>query len=324
MFDSIPQDCFSIRNGELYEQLVRLTTPEKDTDPTTPDLLRRLTLEYEERPITAEYYDDQDFNRILHTYRQHLTGTALLLPVSALRCLRYFRAISDDRLLLLSGDKGYSHDDELLGRSRPELVLHGSFSFPVNYHAIAAYVRDQAGQVCATTHRQASIHVAAYLLGSPPAGYTETAQAFEEAVATGGPDDFFSLKQAIESHYKSLSLKQILAYLRISRWDSNIFLGCYAVVREQVKSAPAPLRRDLYDVIQLVWDTYYPLGEEPDLPFKLGLLLYDMAYYAKALEYFQHALTLQGREAGILYNIGLCHYGLRRPQAAQACFALLL
>ena len=66
-------------------------------------------------------------------------------------------------------------------------------------------------------------------------------------------------------------------------------------------------RWNLLRASQRVWDTFYPLGEENDLAFALGQLLFALDFYQEALFYFQLSVRIYGQDAGVLYNMALCH-----------------
>src|SRR5262249_26136764 len=144
--------------------------------------------------------------------------------------------------LLLSADKGYHGEEAVVARGEPGLAVHGSFSMMVNYHAIAEYVSDQGGLVLEADHAHAHLEVSGSLFGPDPAGWLETRQAFWEAVEVSGPDDFFTLKKILEKHFDALSLEQIVAVVRLSGFDTKFFRGCLGALREQVGSAPAPMK----------------------------------------------------------------------------------
>jgi tetratricopeptide (TPR) repeat protein len=319
VFDGLPQDAFAIQAGQLCESLVSLTSPQGEADLSAPDLLDRVQIAYAHRPLNGAYYDDPDWEDILRDYGARLVDTAFLFPCAALGCLRDLSALSNGRLLLLTADKGYSREEDLLGRGEPGLARHGSFSMLVNYHALGQYVRRQGGQVLGGDRCHNSLNVGAYILGGLPGGAVETGQAFAAEVEQFGPDDFYTLKKGIEKLYDALTLPQILAYLRLSGWDANILLGCMPTLLERVDSLSEPERQALSQAIQQVWDTYYPIGEKRDLAFELGMLLYSMSYYRQALDYFGHSTRLYGPDASTAYNMGVCHYGLRQLEAALAC-----
>jgi tetratricopeptide (TPR) repeat protein len=315
-FDSIPQDAFCIEDGRLYQKLLTITSREQEPDLGDPGLLNRIEVAYEQAPAPADYYDDEDLNQILRDYRQRLPSTALLFPHIALGCIKRLRALSRGRLLLISSDKGYIREDALIGRQGPELALHGSFSLMVNYHAIAQYFLNCGGQTLRTSHRHAHINVCGFLLGDHPHRYAETRQAYSEAVEQGGPDEFYSLKRGIEKHYDGLSLEELMAWLRLSGWDSRIFLDSFPALLDLIESASGPMREELCQAIQQVWDNYYHIGEERDVAFSMAMLLYGMQYYPEAIDYFHRSLDLYGPEASTFYNMAMCRYSLRQLDTA--------
>lgn len=318
-FDSIPQDVFYLQDGQLYESLITLSSPREEPDLDDPEILNRIEISFANHLTSPEYYDDANLNRILQYYQHRLDATYVSFPCAALRCIQRLRRLSGGRMLLVSADKGYIKEDSLVGRDEPAINVHGSFSMMVNYHAIAQYFLNCGGQALHTPHRHAHINVCAFLLGDHPDAYAETRQAYLEAIEQGGPDDFYTLKKGIEGHYQDLSLEQLTALLRLSGWDSTILLSSFQALIDQVESASAAMRQELYRAIQQVWDNYYHIGEEFDIAFYMAMLLYGMKYYREALMYFDHSLRLYGSDPSTLYNMGMCHLSLRQLEQAIEC-----
>jgi hypothetical protein len=146
----------------------------------------------------------------------------------------------------------------------------------VNYHAIGQYVELSGGRALHPAQYQDNLQVAAYLLGQPPQDGIETSRAFADAIGQSGPDDFFALKQALEPHLNSLTLPQLLSYLRLSVWDADIFRDCYPVLLAQVRQADPVWYEDVALVLQKVWQQYLPLTDEDDLAALMGQLLDEM------------------------------------------------
>jgi tetratricopeptide (TPR) repeat protein len=318
-FDSIPQDAFFVQGGKLQEGLVTVSSYQQEPDLDDPEILSRVEISYDRNPVGPDYYKNPDWNEILEYYEKRLDDTAFLFPCAALRCIENLSNLSDGRLLLISGDKGYSREEDLLCRGEPEITRHGSFSMMVNYDAIGKYILKHGGQPLQTTHRHTHLNIATFLLGSHPGGYTETQQAYRQAIENYGPDDFYALKKAIEHGYDSWTLEQLLAYIRLSGFDAKITLACYPALMDRIENASEPEKQELHQVIQWVWEVYYPLAEDQDLPSHLGVLLYEMGYYAEALVLFTRSAELYGPDAMVSYSMGLCHYGLRQMEAALEC-----
>jgi tetratricopeptide (TPR) repeat protein len=316
VFDGIPQDLFSVRGGKLYENLLTLSLPEGEADLEDPGMLEQLHLSWEKRLAAAGYYGDPDLDAILQEYAAHPGMATFLFPCEAIRCARQLARLSDHRLLLLSGDKGYSRAELLAGHGEPDLAVHGSFSMMVNYHALGRWFVHQGGELLSTTHLRSSLTIVAGLLGTPPGGPIETRLAFDDAIERMGPDDFYDLKKSVEGKYDELSLEQLLAWLRLSGWDSNIFLGCFPALTKQAGSAPEVLRHEIYRAVHEIWKTYFKLRESRDLAFHLGVLLTEIQCYEDALLFFHQSIAGYGPNPATVFNQGICLFHLGDLEAA--------
>jgi tetratricopeptide (TPR) repeat protein len=196
--------------------------------------------------------------------------------------------------------------------------VHGSFSLRVNYHALGRWFGHQGGELLSTTHLHSSLSIVAGLLGTPPGGWVETRLAFDEAIERMGPDDFFDLKKSVERGYHELPLEELLAWLRLSGWDSNIFLGCFPTLMKLVGSASDILRHEVFRTVQEVWRTYFPIRESRDLAFHLGVLLCEIQCYEDALPFFRQSAALYGPNPATVFNVGLCLFHLGDLEAALA------
>src|SRR5439155_6708679 len=139
------------------------------------------------------------------------------------------------------------------------------FSVMVNYHALGRYITDQEGVFLTTTQRPTSLGICAALLVAHPSDYPETRQAYLLSVEQGGPDDFYLIKQALEQHAADLTLPQIVSYLRLSGWDSTLFISAMPALLERLKDAPDELKIEVYWATEQIWQLYYHIGEEQDL-----------------------------------------------------------
>jgi tetratricopeptide (TPR) repeat protein len=326
-FDSIARDSFTIEGGQLFENLVSLSTPQPVTDLDQPGLLDQIDIAYRPNPASGDYYAEPEFNQILQRYQASLPDTTFLFPVMAMRCLNYFNQPTERPLLVLTGDKGHTDATALVDLNVPWLHRHGSFSMMVNYHALSQYISQRQGHSLQASHGYRNLNVAAWLFG-PAVDYHETRQAFESAVETGGPDEFYTLKQGLENHYNALTLEQLLAWLRLSRWDADILLDCVpaliAKIQSNSDSLTASLKTNLQAAIEQVWANYYFIGEKRDLAFYLGTLSQLLAFEAAALTYYDHSLTHYGPNLSTYYNMSACHYNQQHYSAALECIDQVL
>lgn len=324
-FDGIPLDVFQIESGKLLESLVTVTSSDTERDLEDPAVLGRVSLSFTSRPTTAEgYYEDPAFDAILRDYQRRLADTSVHFPIAGLRTVKHLRGLAGGQLLMITGDKGYIREEDLIERGPPGLAIHGSFSMSVDYAAIAAYFRGAGGQVFAPKHRHESLLVVGFLLGEHPDGHRATREAFADAIGEFGPDDFFNLTQLAEKHTEGGSIAQLLAMCRVGYGDPRLLIKALPALAELVPGASRADKLEVFQMIEQTWSLYYHLGEDDDLPFEVGRLLYRMDYYPEALQYYGRSLELYGDNVHTLFNMSLCHYYLQQRDAALGYVARVL
>ena len=317
-FDGLIQDAFFVDNGQLKESLVTLETLDPSPDLSDPSLLERLKMSYEYHDIATDYYNESLFNQLLDTYSNLHQQMHLLFPVGALGCLQRLLHLSNGQLFLLTADKGYHREADLHHQVPPGIVVHGSFSMMVNYHALEQYTRLRGGAFMTMPQAHASLDICAAVFGEA-IDFVETRQAYHLSIYQRNPDDFFALKKEVESRYEDFSLEGLLAYLRLCGWDSSIFMNCFPFLLQKLENIPDLLREEVLWTVHEVWKNYFFIGEESDVPFSLGGLLFALSYNAEAIEFLNHSLHLHGPGASTLYNLAACHYELDNLSEALAC-----
>jgi hypothetical protein len=308
VFDGVPQDCFAVRNHQLFECLLTTTLPTRSSaDLGDPDLLGQVRLAFAEREIRSDdYYADATWNAVLEQYAQELADGVFLFPTQALACLRFVRDLSQDRLLVLTADKGVHLPGELTAARYPRLNLHGSFSLPVNYHALGQWVRGQGGCALEPRHQPSSLRICAYLWGIERRALASLSATYDDAIEQGGPDDFYTLKRSLEPFVARLNLSQLLSYLRLSGWDSDVLVACEARMQVCLDGASEAERADLASALEQVWDLYMPIGEQQDIAFMIGTLLFAAERVERALTYFERSRMIWGPHPATDRNLELC------------------
>jgi hypothetical protein len=338
VFDGVPQDMFYVERGRLHESLVTLGCEPPSDDPDDPALIERVALRWSRRAVAVDVplYDDARRDAILEHYRARLGRGAFSFPTAALRALDALAALANGQLLLVSADKGQSHEAALAGREEPPLTVHGSFSLPVNYHAIGEYARRAGGKAFCTTQPHALLNVCAFTLGALPGDHVETALAFEQAIERLGPDDFYCIKKALEPRLEELSLEQLLAWVRLSDADVDVLLRCLPALGARLAEASAAQRRELARLVTAAWAGHFSIDAngaangdakgdaERDVAFELGGLLCDVQAWDDALPLFEASLAQHGADRATLFNLALCRARSGRPVEALPLVAQLI
>jgi hypothetical protein len=285
VFDSIPADAFAVRGGALEECLV-------DAD-----------FRFERRATGAGHYGDEDLDALLERYRTSLDDTVFTVPTTALGALRRLRELAGDRLLLLAADKALSTEEALAYREEPEPARHsGAFSLMVNFHALGHYARRHGGELLHGGDRHEALDVGALVFG--PAAGARTA--YQDAIERFGPGDLATLTAGVERAAEHLGVAEIVALLRLSGWDATTLHGVLGPLRDQAADADPATQEDLRFALFETYDRHFAVSGDPDLPFAIGLLLYELQDYEDAIEFFEASLEQHGHDPATERNIEQC------------------
>jgi hypothetical protein len=327
VFDSLPQDILRFEGGDLYETLLTITSSRAESDfsgMSEPELLDHIDIATHDVPASYDYYDDPTWNGILRAYGERLGDTSILFPSGPLTCIRNLMELSHGRMLLLSADKGYNSEQDLIDQSDFYIVVHGGFSFRVNYNALGRYLTSIGGATLEAPTLDTIFLIAGFLAGGDEHDFPETAFAFREAIAGFGPYYFYTLLTTTQKDFPSLSLEHVLALWRLSEWDPMILNAFGRVLLGKAGFVPRPVQREICRAIDGAWENYYPMGEKTDLPFEMARILHEMKYRDEAVAYYQRSLDLFGPQYATLYNMGTCLYELGRFDEALVCFEAAL
>ncbi|NET40667.1 SAM-dependent methyltransferase [Okeania sp. SIO2B3] len=305
-FDSIPQDLYYINGNKIQECLVSLYS---DVDPQSlnaSELLQHLHLYYDYQTTAPSELAPQ-FRSLFTHYQNTLTNTHLIFPSAGLMCLQRLQNLSQQGLLLLSADKGYADLGHLQGNAPPQPIQHhGCFSLSVNYPILQDFCEQNGGIALMPAVKHNSICVVCLIMCDGASRYLETQGAYNRHVQTFGPDDFFTITKHARQTIDQMNLEAILAYLRLSYYDSHQFARYIPRLMELAPSFTAQEKVAIAEAIEQVWHLYFPLGEDRDLANLIAKLCYKIKEYAQALTYFQYSTDMYGEDSETSNYIALC------------------
>jgi tetratricopeptide (TPR) repeat protein len=108
---------------------------------------------------------------------------------------------------------------------------------------------------------------------------------------------------------------QLLTFLRSTAFDPDYVIRCLPLLLDSLPAVSWSGAQDVRLAADEAWNMYYPIGDNSDisdLPAGLGVLLYTIGDYARALEYFLQSLQLVGMDPRTTYNLALCTNRLER------------
>jgi hypothetical protein len=318
IFDTLPQESFAVREGQLYGTSVRVTVP-REVGIEDPEVLSSVQVAWEDGPALDDCgLDDKLLATIVERYEETLPDTRFLLPVAALRCLRHFQQASNGDILVLVADKGDLHEWQLQFGDAPKMELHGSFSLPVNFHAIGQYVAELGAEVFAPVRTPDNLVVTGYVFS--PGGRrpctTAFARTFSSIIGRRGPDELFTVLEGLSAAGGPKDLGTALATLALSNYDPAEFKVMLPALVEFGRSVPDFRRPDVHRALLSVWDGYFSIGEPDDLAFGIGAVLCSIGYHAEAMDFYDRSIDLLGPEPDVLFSRALCQFHLRKLEDA--------
>ncbi len=311
-FDSIPNDVFVIKDQNMSVSSIALQSKENPEEVDTATLIKSLQLSYQNKAVSKAFYPNTTINDILEEYRFSLSNTHLFFPEKGLQCLSNLVDLSSKGLMVLSMDKGFHDIHDLENREEPDIIKHGSFSLWVNYHALGSFCLKKGGKVLFPSFSTFHAEVGCLLFLADADTYQYTNAAYQRFVNDFGPDDFNTLKKLTYSNILKLKLTEVIAFIRLSAYDSTFFIKLLPRLKQLSTSITFNERNRIAQTLHQVWHFYFNINEPDNLAFELAGFFYDLGFHEASLQYYQYAVDLSGLKADIYYNQILCYFQLRQ------------
>jgi tetratricopeptide (TPR) repeat protein len=317
VFDSFRNDLFKIRSNQLAEVRVSTrvrgaTAPSLDED----GLLERLHVQYSTADVeVADLYPAfPELAAVLDEYRRTLADTTIAIPLGAFVALRSLLAISRDRLLLLTSDKGLTEREEMYHPFARSIVLHdGCFSMMVNYDAIGRYVAGKGGHYAATSLQHLTLKTVMCIVGGEREDHIDTLSAFKERVENVGPGELFDFLLAPRRYPRDIH--GILSLLRISGHDPRLLYEMSGAIREMAGHLTPEQKLELRLAIQETWASYL-VGGPHNLAFEIARTMMALGHFREAVRYCELSNQHFGERASTLYNMSVSYYHAEEPERA--------
>ncbi len=324
IFDTSLNDLFGVREEALYELTTSLETPQDNMDGNTPIEMEKVKVHYDAKKVASEFYGDPLIDNILEKYRSELQDTVFLLPIGAFHALGFLRKLANNRLLLLSTDKGNGALHTLDGATTPPIYFHGCFfSAMVNFHAIGEYMQNAGGEYCLQTPRK-GIKTAVFSCGFGLSDMGETQRALSDWVEGMSPADYFTLHRRMSDTFNECQLDTIAAHMQLAGWDPHIYMKLASRVRTLIKDTDRDTLNFMTAGMHQLAANFYDMPKTDCVLFEVGLFFHTLKNYAEAAKYYTQARHFMPENYSLSYNLGLCLHYLDNDTAALTHFRYAL
>lgn len=306
IFDTVSHDSFAVHEGKLYELLLDLSTEEQNIKDNKPVDMEKISVDYSVHEIrNSHYYSDPHLDHVLDLYKTSLKETSFLFPIGSFRAIKLLKKLSNNKLLLLSTDKGYGSLESLENLGHPSIAFHGSFSMMVNFHAIANYFKNSGGDYLLQTSRP-GIRTSVFSSGFQFTDMPETTAAMYQWIEGFSPGDYFNLHRHISDSFENIGIEALAAHLNLSQWDPHIFMKICGRISSLMSEADGETVEFLAHNMPKIAANYYNMPKSECVLFEIAVFYHAIRRYKEALEYYMASIPFVGEQFGLFYNVALC------------------
>ena len=305
IFDTISHDSFTVHEGQLYELLLNISTTDDNMSGNRPVQMEKLTINFSVNHAKKNYYNDPDLDSILETYKTQLTETSFLFPIGSINAIKLLKKMANNKLFIISSDKGYSTVESLDRLGHPSLSFHGSFSMMVNFHALSQYFKNSGGDAYLQTPRK-GIKTSVFCAGMKLADMPETQMAINQYVEGVSPADYFTLHRRMSDNFQDCALETIAAHLNFTCWDPHIFAKLAARVTGIVEEGDRDTIDFLASNMHKIAANFYYMPKSDCILFEIAVFYHSIKLFDEATRYYLEAKKYVGEQFGLYYNLALC------------------
>lgn len=272
-FDCIKQDIFSYQDNKFNEIKLGIRSRYKNFDVEKARYLSDLRLKFEESEVDIKnYYDNPILNEILEEYQGHFKEkpVKIIIPLGATQFFDHLKTLSNQKFLVIVGDKGISMLDRMPTANNQLASFDGCYSFTVNFQVIGSYLKKSGGD-CLLTEKINDFNVNLYGMGAQFDDLTETKAFFETSLENVGPDEYSSIFAEYLTNGYRFSIRGLLAFLRLSEWDPDAYSVIHDRLMELLPTLNERMQAELDRDLEKVSKHIYKINLGQDIFNLLGI-----------------------------------------------------
>ena len=281
--------------------------------------MEKISVDYSVDEIKGSYYGDPHLDSILDEYKKSLTESSFLFPIGSFHAIKFLKKLANNKLFIISTDKGYSTVESLDHLGHPSISFHGSFSMMVNFHAMGNYFKNSGGDYFLQTPRRGiktSVFASELNLRDMPLTWI----AIEKYVEGYSPSDYFTLHRRMSDSFQECSLDTIASHMQMAGWDPHIYLKLSNRVTSLIDGSDSDTITFMAHNMSKMAENYYYMPKTECIFFEIGVFFHAIKRYDEAVKYYEMAQSFVGEQFGLYYNLALCQHHLTRNAAALENF----
>lgn len=237
-FDSLPIDVWQVEDGQLFECRPVFRSKPEATCFDTGDvaILEQVDLDWQRVPASNSHYSRPDLDRVVEYFRDKIGDGTFTLPISAFELTSQLETWSKNGCLVLTSDKGYIRENDLINRSFPTMVHHGCFSFSVNFCAFRRWFENRGGSSFLPLSLDPFVEFCAFTT-HPVEKVPRFNFAYREHAARFSPGNFHQLIRRCGRDASNQNLNYCMSAIRLSCYECDVFYDLRYALREFIEDA---------------------------------------------------------------------------------------
>lgn len=332
-FDSIEQDAFRVNDGELEEVKFTIHRSERDCLLSMPIAFENLHMEERYFNIEGAYYGESSLDSILEYYRTSLNQASIIFPIGAARIISNLINLSNRDMVLFAVDKGFNtlESRQIAGHFPQTFSVHGSFSFDVNFDAIARYIENQGGVSLNSGGNRSGLCASANVISQGGDVSVDHLRHYFEStlVKKNLINSLFEIEELLcTSTYPGTIdrswLSLLLSIIRTYNFEPVVFtiayLQMFVNLDAELDAIGEQQKSELMDVLTRVSRNIYRYDQKHDALDCLLRLLIRLKCFDECLRLCQESLEAFGPVGTILDNFAICYESTGRLELANQYF----
>lgn len=320
-FDCVELDLFEHRENQYHEVKLGIKSRYNHFDIAKSKHLDDLRLEYTSDLVNIEnYYADLILQDILKNYQIKFKGADFFLavPLGAIEFIRTLALLTNNKYLIISGDKGVSQLQNIPLIEKKHLASYdGCYSFYVNFQALGEYVQQLGGDSLLTTSAL-GFKVNLYSGSIPFSDLVNTAAFYDIFLEKMGPSEYCSFYSEYISNAYRYNFPALISFVKMSEYDPEAYTLIHERLLEILPSLDRAAILQLESVLQRVQENIYGIKMGDNIYNLVGVIYYLIKQYDKAQPLFERSIMLFPKDASPYHNLGLLHQAREQiPEAIE-------
>ncbi len=320
LFDSIASNMLRIRDHQIEQVYVKLESHEPGFLKQPITSFQSIAERFESRGVKGSASGNPALDAIIADYAKIDGDFHVVVPEIGYAFLEKFLD-RETPFMMLAGDLAYT-DPKQFALSSP-LIFDTYFAHYTNFHIFAEQVKAAGGHSQFQRHGDPNFACGAFMVGGKgrwaDITLADTRKVAEQALKEFAPYDAHELCELIGDTTKEASIRQIFAWLRLSKFDPKVAEASLPLILRQIEQGEELINPEqIYEIYMEAYRSYFPDGGETTIDCGIAHLLMAIDYHAAALHLIRQSSVEFGPNARRMFIEALALHRLGYSDEAYA------